>query len=192
MNPTPPIQLAADLDTWLFRGVNVGLSNPFLDKIMPWITEKHHFIVPLVILILGLWWWGGQQGRQAILLGVILVLLTDQTGNLLKFLVGRVRPCHVVPTAHLLVGCTGSGSFPSSHILNLFGQSTLIAARWRYVAIPAYIISLIVAFSRVYVGVHYPGDLIGGAGIGIVCGWLVARGALEVNRRWVKSTVRDP
>jgi undecaprenyl-diphosphatase len=185
------IQLASDLDTRLFQDVNQGLSHPLLDRIMPWITEKHHFVVPLVILMLALLLWGGQHARQTVLLGLILVILTDQTGNLLKLLVARVRPCHVVPATHLLVGCTGSGSFPSNHVLNLFGQSTLIAARWRPVAIPAFLAASIVAFSRVYVGVHYPGDAIGSAGMGIVCGWFVSRGALEVNRRWVKSTVRE-
>ena len=185
------IQFASDLDTRLFLLLNLGLSHPLLDRVMPWITEKHHFVVPLVILMLALLLWGGQHARQTVLLGLILVILTDQTGNLLKLLVARVRPCHVVPATHLLVGCTGSGSFPSNHALNLFGQSTLIAAQWRPVAIPAFLAASIVAFSRVYVGVHYPGDVIGSAGIGIVCGWLVSRGALEVNRRWVKSTVRE-
>jgi undecaprenyl-diphosphatase len=192
VNPTPLIQLASDLDTWFFMGVNVGLSNPFLDKVMPWVTEKHHFVAPLVILLLALLLWGGQHGRQTLLLALILVILTDQTGNLLKLLLARVRPCHVVPTAHLLVGCTASGSFPSNHVLNLFAQSTLLALQWGWPASPAFLVAAIVAYSRVYVGVHYPGDVIGSAGIGIVWGWLVSRGALEVNRRWVKSTVRDP
>jgi undecaprenyl-diphosphatase len=185
------IQLGSDLDTRLFLLLNLGFSHPLLDRIVPWITEKHHFVVPLVILIIALLLCGGQHARQTVLLGLILVILTDQTGNLLKLLVARVRPCHVVPATHLLVGCTGSGSFPSNHVLNLFGQSTLIATRWRPVAIPAFLAASIVAFSRVYVGVHYPGDVIGSAGIGIVCGWFVSRGALEVNRRWAKYTVRE-
>jgi len=177
------IQLASELDTWLFMGVNVGLSNPFLDRVMPWITEKHHFIAPLIILLLAILLWGGQHGRQTLLLGVILVILTDQTGNLLKLLVARVRPCHVMRTAHLLVGCTSSGSFPSNHVVNLFGQSTLLTIHWRLLAIPSFLAALIVAFSRVYVGVHYPGDVLAGAAIGVAWGWFVSRGALDVTPR---------
>lgn len=184
MSPTPLIQSASGLDSRLFLLLNLGLSHPLLDQVMPWITEKHHFVTPLVILMLALLLWGGQQGRQTILLGLILVILTDQTGNLLKLLVARVRPCHVVTTTHLLVGCTASWSFPSNHVLNMFGQSTLIATRWRFMAIPAFLVASMVAFSRVYVGVHYPGDVLAGAAIGVAWGWSVSRGALEVTPRF--------
>ena len=176
MNPGDLIQFASSLDRQFFLGVNVGLSHPLLDQIMPCVTEKRHFIVPLIILILAFLLWGGHQGRQLLVFGLILVILTDQTGNLLKHFVARGRPCHAMPTAHLLVGCTASGSFPSNRGLNLFGQSTLIAARWRWLAVPVFLVASIVALSRVYVGVHYPTDVLGGALIGAAFGWLVARG----------------
>lgn len=185
------IQFASDLDTRLFLLLNLGFSHPLLDRIMPWITEKHHFVVPLVILMIALLLWGGQHARQTVLLGVILVVLTDQTGNLLKLLVARVRPCHVVPATHLLVGCTGSGSFPSNHVLNLFGQSTLIATRWRPAAIPAFLAASIVAFSRVYVGVHYPADVLGGALIGAASGWFVSHAASVDTPSETQSTRRE-
>lgn len=191
MNPASLTHFASSIDTRLFLLVNVGLSHPLLDQVMPWITEKHHFLVPLVVLILALALGGGPKGRRALLVGLILVILTDQTGNLLKLLVGRARPCHEMPTAHLLVGCTASGSFPSNHVLNLFGQSTLIAARWRWLAVPAFLVASIVAFSRVYVGVHYPTDVLGGALIGAASGWLISRGASEDTFHGAGTTGRE-
>lgn len=179
MNTAALLKIASGLDTRLFLIVNVGLSHPLLDQIMIWITAKHHFLIPAAVLMLVLVVWGGPQGRRIVLIGVILFILTDQTGRLLKLLIARTRPCHVVPTTHLLAGCTASGSFPSNHVLNLFGQSTLLALTWRWLASPAFLAALIVAFSRVYVGVHYPGDVIGGAVIGVTSGWIASRGIQE-------------
>lgn len=191
MNSPSLTHFASSLDTQLFLLINVGLSHPLLDQVIPWITDKHHFVVPLVILMLALALGGGQKGRRTLLLALILVILTDQTANLLKLLAGRVRPCHVVPTTHLLVGCTSSGSFPSNHVVNLFGQSTLLTIHWRWLAIPSFLAASIVAFSRVYVGVHYPGDVIGSALIGAASAWLVSRGGLMVTHRWAKSMGRE-
>ena len=73
----------------------------------------------------------------------------------------------------LLVACTGSFSFPSGHAAASFASASIIGHFSRRTAIPAFCIAVLVAFSRIYVGVHYPSDVLGGAVWGGVIGGVV-------------------
>jgi undecaprenyl-diphosphatase len=101
--------------------------------------------------------------------------LTDQVSSIfLKDWIGRIRPCATLSGVHLLVACGAGKSMPSSHAANCFGQAALfgllyVQARW-----PLVIFASLVALSRVFVGVHYPGDVLVGTMVGLMIGLIVA------------------
>lgn len=104
----------------------------------------------------------------AILLALMLQLAVGQV--LLKPLVGRLRPFHVVDGLHNLVAI-GGYSFPSGHTGSSFAAATAV---WRTVSpragAAAIVLAALIGFSRMYVGVHFPTDVLGGIVLGCACG----------------------
>ena len=111
-----------------------------------------------------------------------VLLMSDQlASSVLKPWVHRLRPCHnpaLTNLIHLVGGCGGSYGFVSSHAANLFALTTLF---WRTLDRPLRIIkyfslgiAIIVSYSRVYLGVHYPADVVVGAILGTAIGWATA------------------
>jgi undecaprenyl-diphosphatase len=168
------------IDRLLFTLLNGTIANPVFDVIMPLITDLNKSSVVLVIA--GVAWIilivkGGKTGRITAI-GLILVLtLSDQlNSSVMKSVFQRPRPCHFVgevvnmESLRLLVRCGSGLSFPSSHAANNAAVATFLTwyypkYKWIFVGI-----ALTVAFSRIYVGVHFPIDVIGGIIVGIICG----------------------
>lgn len=100
-------------------------------------------------------------------------IIADISGNILKHLFARLRPCTAVPNARLLVACYNNFSFPSGHASTSFAMASIICYFFRPAAVPALFIAAVIGFSRIYIGVHYPSDVIAGAVWGGVTGWLV-------------------
>jgi undecaprenyl-diphosphatase len=178
----------ASIDRSMFYFVNHSLQNILFDAVMPFLTDLNK--KPGVVLFVGLCWIvlfvkGGKSGRIAALLLIPTIVLSDQlSSSLLKQLFDRLRPCFVLPDVHLLVPCGSGRSFPSSHAVNNFAGAYLFAyffPRWRWAL---YGFAAAVAFSRVYVGVHYPSDVVGGSIIGIGCGALVVLLYVQGEARW--------
>jgi undecaprenyl-diphosphatase len=162
------------LDTQLFHLVNHGLANPFFDLLMPAITNVSNFY-PIYVLLLGLLAWrGGAKGRWCVLLMLLAVAVADPiSSRIIKESVGRLRPCATLADVRLLVPCGAGKSFPSSHAVNNFAAAVVAGHFYPRARIFLLIYAALVAFSRVYVGVHYPGDVLGGAAIGSIIGLLV-------------------
>ena len=99
---------------------------------------------------------------------VVATLAADWLSLLLRQWIGRDRPPLVYPEPRPLVGVPHSGAFPSGHAAAAFAAATVIAYASRRLAVPAYILAALVAWSRVYVGVHWPLDVIGGAVLGVL------------------------
>jgi len=168
------IEFLLNLDINVFYFINLKLQNPVLDFIMVGVTTRDYWLVPMWIAWLLLVVFGKKKGRILALLILVLIALSDQTSShLLKSLVGRVRPCNVLPDVRLLVGCSKAGSFPSSHATNLFAAATLISYFYHKAKAYFFVIAFLVAFSRIYVGVHYPLDMLGGALWGVFCAWII-------------------
>jgi undecaprenyl-diphosphatase len=181
------IRLLLDIDSALFVFLNTQLTHPVLDSVMPFITHQENWYPVLIGLWLGLIIWGGRQGRMAAVALVIAIALTDQIAcSVLKPLVGRVRPCNALSPeqCRLLVGRSSAMSFPSAHAANSFAMATVASWRLSRFAPLLFLFAAAVAYSRVYVGVHYPLDSIAGAILGAWLGrfaiWLV----VAVRRRW--------
>jgi len=97
---------------------------------------------------------------------VTATLAADGISLLLRQWIGRDRPPLVYAEPRPLVDVPHSGAFPSGHAASAFAAATVIAWGSRRLAIPAYVLAALVAWSRVYVGVHWPLDVIGGAALG--------------------------
>ncbi len=155
------------IDRAIFYLVHTRLTSGFLDLFMPFITSKSNFTVVMIILWVGGLIVGKWKSRQALILLLFVVAFSDfLSSSIFKELFQRVRPCVALDNVHILVGCSGSFSFPSSHATNIFAAMVWLSLHYRK-ALPLFLtIALLVSYSRIYVGVHYPLDVIGGACLG--------------------------
>jgi membrane-associated phospholipid phosphatase len=116
------------------------------------------------------------------LLTVVAVALADWSATGLKALFDRERPPLRFPEPEPLVQVPDNGSFPSGHAATSFAGATILAFAFPRLAVPLYVLAAAVAFSRVYVGVHYPIDIVAGAALGVAVALGVRRGARALRR----------
>lgn len=168
-------------DHYLFKKLNGEYTFEFLDQLMPLVSEPE-FWIPLYLFILLFVVLNYPQGKIKILLAIILtVVITDQlTSSIIKPYFGRLRPCHVpdsFESLRLLVKCGSGKSFVSGHSANHFAQAfcwiALFGKRFRWI-IPVLIFwAMMVAYSRVYIGVHFPVDILVGGILGALLGYAI-------------------
>jgi len=175
------------LDKAAFHAINGTFTNSFFDWFMPFVTDKSNFTFVLIAVVALIAILGNRKDRWGLVLLAVTVLLSDFTCNLLKHAIMRVRPCSAIDGVRLLVGCGHSYSLPSGHATNIFAGMVFLTARYkRY--FPLFLtIALAVSYSRVYVGVHYPTDVITGAALGSVA----AIGVFEIDRRYLWTRVEN-
>lgn len=182
------------LDRQLFTVINGDLQHPVLDVVMRAITTQENWYPVLGGLGVALLIWGGRRGRMAVAMLVIAVAITDQiSSSFLKPLFGRVRPCNALPPGSFrrIVKATAAFSFPSAHAANSFAMATVVSWRFPLFAPFAFLIAAAVAYSRVYVGVHYPLDSIAGAILGLLTGRLSIWLVVALRRRWDAARARS-
>ncbi len=175
------MSLIEQADVWLFRLLNHNLVNPAADDLMVFLTSGrlsgHIFVLAALFMVIR----KGKTGFLVILLALLAVGLSDYTASgILKPLVQRIRPCFALDHVRLLISQPQSYSFASSHAANsaavavitwiFFHQGVLVEKLFTGLMI---FYALSVSFSRVYVGVHYPGDVFAGMVIGICSAFLV-------------------
>lgn len=167
------------LDTDLFLWLNSSHA-PFWDFFMKVLTGKLIWIGLYLSILYALWRAYGLKVMVTVLLGCMLaVLLADQfTASMLRPWVGRLRPAHpespISDIVHIVDGYRGGTySFPSSHAANTFAVATLLSMVFRQLrfSIAIFIWAMINCYSRIHLGVHYPGDLIVGSVIGVTIGF---------------------
>ncbi|MCK4856678.1 MAG: phosphatase PAP2 family protein [candidate division Zixibacteria bacterium] len=163
------INWLVQVDAGLFYFLNVTLANPVFDLLMPLITSNWLLRPVIVLILLYLVIFGKRQGRITAIICIVTVIATDQiSAHLLKPIISRIRPCHVLPDIHLLVNCSKGLSFPSAHAANAFGQAVILALGLPRRAWLFYLAAFVISYSRIAVGVHYPADVIAGALLGAV------------------------
>jgi len=184
------------LDKVVFIFINQGISNQLFDSVMPVITDWDKTLIGRLLVIVGLilLLWKGDKNKRAILpLLFLTILVTDQvSSSLIKHLVQRPRPCHIINGTYimeilrLLVTCGAGFSFPSSHAANSFAVTTLFTIYYPKVSWIFILFALLVSFSRIYVGVHYPLDVVGGAVTGVICSLVLYFVWLFIKRNFVE------
>ena len=184
------IEYLNDIDTEALLAVN-GMHNVFQDALWWMVSAKWSSLLLVLALV---WILLRQNRRHALLVLAMLalaVLLADQVSSgLIKHLVERLRPTHdpsLDSMVHVINGYRGGlYGFVSSHAANSFALATVVSLVMRHRAVTLSLLSwsLLQCYSRVYLGVHYPGDILGGIVVGVLCGWLVWRRMRWMQHRW--------
>ena len=177
------------LDVSLIEWIHMNLHADWANTFVPYLRNKYTWI-PLYIFLIAFvlinYKWKGALWMLCILVVVGLADLTST--RLLKYNVKRLRPCHneqVVKKLDMHVGCGGLYGFVSSHATNHFGIAFFIFYTlgniYKRIKWPILLWAGAIAFAQVYVGVHYPLDVLCGALLGWAIGGLLA---WYFNRRW--------
>jgi len=187
------LQWFIELDKNVFLYIN-GIHSPAWDNVMWWITRASTWI-PLYIVLLVIVIYKERPYRFifTILFVALVVTLCDQFSVLIKNLVERPRPTHdpeIANLVHIVNNYRGETyGFVSSHAANFFGVATFLSNQFKHFrwSLFLFIWALVIVYSRVYMGVHYPLDIICGAMlgvlIGILCYTLKVRTAVYVEQR---------
>ena len=189
-----------ELDKQAMVFFNKTIANPIFDFIMPIITNQNFLVFSGLILIGYLAYFGGKRGRITIVVLIIAASFSDAICfQIIKPWVGRIRPSHeFYEYINLLVSKGGKYSFPSNHAANSFVFATVLSYFYDKNRISLYILASTIAFSRVYVGVHYPLDIIFGSIIGYTISWIILSlwviikmRELKRGRKWVWYATKD-
>lgn len=173
------------LDQQLFLFLN-DLNTPFFDPVF-WFISARFTWVPFYLILVGILIKNFKKDSVITLIAIgILIVIADRfTSGFMKPFFERLRPCHnpeISVSVHLINGwCGGKYGFVSSHAANTFALATYFFLIFKQIYRHIWLMFLwasIVAYSRVYAGVHYPGDVIAGALIGTFLGFLIFKATL--------------
>jgi undecaprenyl-diphosphatase len=176
-------------DKKLFVALN-GMHHPVIDPVMYYLSDKYIWI-PLYLFLLFIILKEYRNDSWAPLLGIlIMIVLSDQINtSVLKPLVQRLRPTHdmsLKDMVHIVHGYTGGKfGFASSHASNTFALATFFWVLFREKrkwVVSLFLWAVLVSYSRIYLGVHFPGDVI----VGIIIGVLSALLGLKVSGALLK------
>lgn len=182
-----------ELDETLFFLINHDWHTPFLDTIMPHWRAKTSWIPAYIALLGFIIWKFRRQSIPWILFLVLTVAISDTTSSqLIKKTVQRVRPCNdleIKDTVNILVRCGGGYSFTSSHATNHFAVALFLIVTlgvfYKWIKIPLLLWAASIALGQVYVGVHYPLDIVVGGLIGSLIGFFTGKWFVNSKYSWV-------
>jgi len=176
------------VDTRLIFLVNQGTANGLFDVLMPALSEQGYLLVLPFILLLFLQaaQKRNEQGKTFIAVAFWTVLIAycaiscaGWMEEILKVSTARVRPCRALEGIRLITTCPSSYSMPSGHAISSFACALpffyltreYLAMMWRWYPI---VLAALIAFSRIYLGAHYPTDVLVGAFLGTLIGLILS------------------
>jgi len=175
------IDQLVSLDQEVFLAINQGLSNVFFDWLMPVLRNPYSW-APLYLFII-IFCIRNYRNKGVIIVLFVLITfgLADAiSSSVIKKSVKRIRPCNDIEFKEevaVRVRCGSGYSFTSSHATNHFAISVVLIMiffkRWRHILWLALLWAFIVSFAQIYVGVHYPLDILGGALLGAFIGYII-------------------
>ena len=162
----------------LFYFINNNLQNPVLDWSMPAVTNLGgfvalFFICIIVIIIAGLFDY--TQVKKIAIICLLSLLIADGIALVLKYAVAEPRPFVALDNVRLLISESDMNSFPSGHATSTFSVIAVLLFKLKnnYIKVILAIFAILIAFSRIYVGVHYPHDVVCGTVLGIAVAYAV-------------------
>jgi undecaprenyl-diphosphatase len=174
------------IDIAMLQFINNNLQNPVLDKLMPIITSlgDSGMIWVIISFILML----SKKYKKVGILSILALILSTIIGEgILKNLIQRPRPFYELTNIQLLIEKPLSYSFPSGHTGSSFAVAGVIGILIKKYRIPVIISAIIMAFSRLYLFVHYPTDIVGGIALGLTCSYIVTYKVVK-NKKLSDST----
>ncbi len=167
-------------DRQLFYLINSRWINSVFDWLMPIISNPWFWALPIFFIFLLLFTLGKKRGRLTIVLIILTVALADSfSARVIKPSIKRLRPSRALENVRVLGKRGGKYGFPSNHVANFTGGLAILTFFYRRGWYLSLLIVLLVGYSRIYLGVHYPLDVLGGIFIGLGCamlfliGWLM-------------------
>ena len=176
------IDRLAELDDRVFDAI-AGWDSPRFDRFLPGLSQAASYSRIWIAIGGLLAAFGGRKGRRTAIEGLAAVGVTSFLANLvLKNLTRRTRPQDPVPEDRALPK-PDSTSFPSGHTASAAAFSMVVGTEYPILWAPLNALAGLIGFSRVYTGVHYPGDVLGGWALGRFVGMSTLRVAPEVEER---------
>lgn len=176
-----------NIDISILQFIHNNLQNPILDKIMPIVTSLGDsgiiwIIISFMLLI-------SKKYRKVGILSILALILTTAIGEvIIKNLIQRPRPFYEVTNIDLLIQKPLTYSFPSGHTGSSFAVAGVIGKLIKKYKIPVITLACIMAFSRLYLFVHYPTDILGGIVLGLICSYIVTYKELKKNKNYKSET----
>lgn len=162
------------IDFFLLDWIQQVVRNEILDMIFPLITALGNKGILWIITAMILFCF--KKYRKTALTIAIALVLSLMIGNLLlKPLIGRIRPFQANGFSALLIPAPRDFSFPSGHTMSSFAAASVLLTEQKWLGIPAVLLASLIAFSRLYLYVHYPSDVLVGIALGISCGFLAKK-----------------
>ena len=183
------IDVIINVDKKIFTFFNSSIANPVFDIFFPIITNQDIWIIPILLGIIILSIRGGTKGRIASIVLIIGVILADySSAQIIKPYFQRLRPSHdILDQIRLLVPKGGRYGFVSSHAANMYVSATILGYFYSKQKRLFFTIAFLVAFSRVYVGVHYPADIVFGGFLGYGLGWIAITSWVIIKMKNLKA-----
>ncbi|MDF1550055.1 MAG: phosphatase PAP2 family protein [Bacteroidales bacterium] len=189
------IDFLLEIDKKWFLFLN-GIHSPFWDTIMWYVSETKTWIPLYAVILFFIFRQLKWKGFITLFFIILLITLSDQISvRFFKNVFERLRPCHnqeIANFVHIVNNkCGGQFGFVSSHASNTFSLAmfTSLLFRNKPFSISIFLWAVVVSYSRIYLGVHFPFDILGGAILGIIIGILVYK-TYQLTTKYIKTKSR--
>lgn len=165
-----------NLDYQFFKIINdFAGKNAVLDKIGIFFAEYLPYLIGVAALAFAIYWFVKNKSWKVVWQALAAVILSRGIiTEAIRFLWHRPRP-FAGHTVNLLINHEVSGSFPSGHTTLLFALATIIYFWDKKIGWLFFALSFLACFARIFAGVHYPTDILGGIAIGVFSGWIIKK-----------------